>query len=108
MTPEYKQWLKELKGRIQSAQIKAALKVNAELIALYWELGREILQKEKIASWGEGLIPRLSMDLLGTFPDMKGFSKRNLFISGNGSFFTARPQLCNKLLHNLRQPMSNQ
>ncbi len=74
MNPEYKQWLAHLKAQIRLAQIKAALKVNAELIALYWQLGAEIIQKESFSQWGEGLIPRLSKDLLEEFPDMKGFS----------------------------------
>ena len=79
MTTEYKQWLTALKQRIQSAQIKAALQVNAELITLYWELGHQIRQKESEVLWGDKLIPQLSKDLLETFPRMKGFSKRNLF-----------------------------
>jgi len=78
MTPEYKQWLKDLKKRIQSSQIKAALQVNAELIILYWELASEILQKEKQATWGDGWLRQLSQDLSFEFPNMKGFSHTNL------------------------------
>jgi hypothetical protein len=54
LSKEYKVWLQQLKQRIQSAQIKAALKVNAELIALYRELGKEILIKEKDQKWVQG------------------------------------------------------
>jgi predicted nuclease of restriction endonuclease-like (RecB) superfamily len=79
MNPEYKQWLASLKLQIRSAQIKAAVRVNVELITLYWSLGHEISKKEKEAQWGDKLIPQLSKDLLLEFPDMKGFSKRNLF-----------------------------
>lgn len=71
---DYISWLTDLKGRIQNAQIKAALKVNTELLLLYWDLGREILEKEKTAEWGDKLIPQLSKDLLKAFPEMKGFS----------------------------------
>lgn len=76
---DYTQWLGELKSRIRGAQIKAAIAVNAELLMLYWDLGREIAEKEKAASYGSKLIPQLSNDLLKAFPEMKGFSRRNLF-----------------------------
>ena len=57
---EYKQWLTDLKFRIRNSQIKAALKVNAELINLYWELGKEIVSKQEQSQWGDGLIKQLS------------------------------------------------
>ena len=78
LSKDYISWLSSLKSRIQSAQIKAALSVNAELLMLYWDLGREIVEKEKTAGYGSRLIPRLSKDLLDTFPEMKGFSATNL------------------------------
>ena len=59
MTKEYKNWLQGLKQRIRSSQIKAAVKVNTELIELYWSLGYEITQKEKEAQWGDKLIAQL-------------------------------------------------
>jgi predicted nuclease of restriction endonuclease-like (RecB) superfamily len=76
---DYKMWIVDLKGRIQSAQIKAALTVNSQLLELYWELGREICEKQKKARWGDGLIQQLAKDLSGAFPGMKGFSRTNLF-----------------------------
>lgn len=75
----YHQWLASLKERIRSAQIKAALSVNAELLRLYWQLGQEIVHKEKTASWGDQLIHALSGDLLKAFPEIKGFSRSNLY-----------------------------
>lgn len=74
----YNQWLKDLKERIRSAQIKAALRVNAELLGLYWQLGTEILDKERTASWGSAFLPQLSKDLKKEFPELKGFSLTNL------------------------------
>ena len=71
--------LQQLKERIRSAQIKAAIKVNTELLSLYWELGREIAEKEKTTDWGNKLIPQLSKDLSDEFPKIKGFSRTNLF-----------------------------
>ena len=98
MNPEYKQWLQQLKSRIRSAQIKAALKVNTELIELYWSLGKEIVQKEKEAQWGERLIPQLSKDLLSEFPEMKGFSRTNLYYVKSGlSFIIKTLPLSHKL-----------
>jgi predicted nuclease of restriction endonuclease-like (RecB) superfamily len=67
-----------LKQRIRTAQVKAALAVNQELIALYWHIGREILARQQQAGWGSKVIDRLSVDLRREFPEMKGFSPRNL------------------------------
>lgn len=75
---EYKDWLADIKNRIRSAQIKAAVKVNSELLLFYWELGADIVAKQEKAKWGEGLIDQLSKDLMSEFPDMKGFSRTNL------------------------------
>ncbi|MGQ3684934.1 MAG: DUF1016 N-terminal domain-containing protein [Candidatus Loosdrechtia sp.] len=75
---EYKDWLTEIKLKVRHAQLKAAVKVNTELLVLYWELGADIVAKQEHAKWGEGLINRLSKDLMSEFPDMKGFSRSNL------------------------------
>src|SRR5258708_34802857 len=76
---QYKKWVIELKGRIQTAQIKAALTVNRQLLELCWELGKEIFEKQRAANWGEGLIEQLSKDLTNAFPGRNGFSRTNLF-----------------------------
>lgn len=77
--PEYYQWVNNLKRKIHSAQIKAALSVNHELIQLYWELGSSISLKLKEGKWGSSVIEKLSSDLKKDFPDQKGFSRSNLF-----------------------------
>jgi predicted nuclease of restriction endonuclease-like (RecB) superfamily len=74
----YEDFLKSLKERIRQAQIKAALAVNRELILLYWQIGREILTRQQQQGWGAKVIDSLSKDLRSTFPDLKGFSSRNL------------------------------
>ena len=74
----YSNWLKELKQKVRLVQIKAAVKVNSELLRFYWELGLDIVDKQKNTKWGDGFLNQLSQDLSSTFPDMKGFSKRNL------------------------------
>jgi predicted nuclease of restriction endonuclease-like (RecB) superfamily len=79
ISKEYKSWLNELKQHIHSTQIRAALKVNAELLGLYWHLGQEILNKEKDRGYGKKLIDQLSKDLMQEFPQVKGFSRSNLY-----------------------------
>jgi predicted nuclease of restriction endonuclease-like (RecB) superfamily len=74
----YAEFLQALKTRIQQAQVRAALSVNRELVVLYWHIGREILQKQQAQGWGAKVIDRLAKDLRREFPDMKGFSPRNL------------------------------
>lgn len=75
---EYSRWLDELKRNIRQCQIKAALTINRDLLYLYWALGKEIVEKQELARWGDGFITRLSKDLSAEFPEMKGWSERNL------------------------------
>jgi len=77
-TAGYAELLRSLKERIRSAQVKAALSVNRELILLYWQIGREILSRQTSENWGAKVIDRLAADLKKEFTEMKGFSTRNL------------------------------
>jgi predicted nuclease of restriction endonuclease-like (RecB) superfamily len=78
-TPEgYNSWLVELKDRIYSAQQRASLAVNRELVLLYWQIGRDILNRQAEQGWGAKIIERLAHDLRNSFPNMKGFSRTNL------------------------------
>ena len=74
----YARWLDELKSRIHTAQQRAALAVNRELVLLYWQIGRDILQRQAAQGWGSKVIERLAHDLRVAFPGMKGFSRANL------------------------------
>jgi len=74
----YAEWLAELKRRIDSAQQRATLAVNRELVLLYWQIGRDILARQADQGWGAKVIDRLAHDLRTAFPEMKGFSPRNL------------------------------
>lgn len=74
----YTSFLADLKSRIRSAQIKASLAVNSELILLYWDIGREILGRQRREGWGTKVIDRIGFDLTKAFPTTKGFSARNL------------------------------
>ncbi len=75
---EYRQWIKELKERLLKAQIKASVEVNKELHNFYWDLGADIVEKQEKALWGSSFLNKLSKDLTEAFPNMKGFSVRNL------------------------------
>jgi predicted nuclease of restriction endonuclease-like (RecB) superfamily len=78
LNSDYKIWISELKLKIRSTQIKASIAVNATLIQFYWELGKMIVEKQTQTSWGGKLLEQISSDLKNEFPDMKGFSVRNL------------------------------
>ena len=77
-TTEYRDWLKEIKQRLRQAQEKAAVQVNTVLLSFYWGLGADIVERQKTAQWGSGFLQQLSADLMAEFPDMKGFSLRNI------------------------------
>ncbi|MBY4898268.1 YhcG family protein [Cupriavidus sp. AU9028] len=75
---DYIDWLEALKNRISAARSRAALAVNAELVRLYHEIGRDILERQTRQRWGSKVIERVARDLKAAFPDMKGFSGSNL------------------------------
>jgi predicted nuclease of restriction endonuclease-like (RecB) superfamily len=75
---DYSALLKDVKSRIRHAQTRAVFAANAELIRLYWDIGRMIDAKQGLEGWGAGVIPRLANDLRNEVPDVKGFSERNI------------------------------
>lgn len=75
---EYEDFLRDLKNRIRTAQVRAALAVNRELVLLYWQVGRDILNRQQQQGWGAKVIDKLAKDLKAEFPEMKGFSRTNL------------------------------
>jgi predicted nuclease of restriction endonuclease-like (RecB) superfamily len=74
----YRRFVEGIKERIRTAQLKAALAANAELVLHYWEIGREILANQKREGWGAKIIDRLAADLQREFPKLAGYSSRNL------------------------------
>jgi predicted nuclease of restriction endonuclease-like (RecB) superfamily len=74
----YAPLLAALKARVRAAQVKASLSINHELILLYWHIGRKILQAQKTEGWGTKVVSRLAKDLAAEFPEVSGFSVRNL------------------------------
>jgi len=75
---DYRRWLAELKQRVERTRLRAVTSVNRELVTLYWQIGREILDRQQRQGWGAGVVDRLARDLRAAFPDMRGFSPRNL------------------------------
>lgn len=92
---DYRQWIVSIKKRVQTSQIKAAIAVNRGMLEMYWFLGEQIIERQESANWGDGFLKQMSEDLSAEFPEMKGFSLRNLQVmrkwvrfwgSGNSNF----------------------
>lgn len=78
--PDDARFLADLKERVRSAQVQAATSLNREMLSLYWEIGRAIVERQEKAGWGDAVIERLARDLSREFPSLRGFSRRNLFL----------------------------
>ena len=76
---EYKSWISELKLRYQNQQIKAAMHVNSDMLLFYWNLGKDIAERQFANTYGSGFFKKLSADLQHEIPDAKGFSPNNLW-----------------------------
>ena len=100
---EYEKLLAEIKQRIRSAQTRAALAVNRELVLLYWQIGREIVERQSREGWGAKVIERLAADLGREFPEVEGFGARNLRnMRDLAREWPDGEKLCNSLLPNCR------
>jgi predicted nuclease of restriction endonuclease-like (RecB) superfamily len=75
---DYAGFLEDLKERVRTAQLRASIAANSEMVMLYWSIGRDILDRQERAGWGTKVIDRLSADLRREFPRVRGFSARNL------------------------------
>jgi predicted nuclease of restriction endonuclease-like (RecB) superfamily len=75
---DYPVFLKAVKERIRSAQVKATFAVNNEMVVLYWDIGRAIIERQARAGWGAAIIPKLARDIRNEMPEVKGFSERNI------------------------------
>ena len=88
---EYATFLKTVKDRIRAAQLRAMFAVNSEMIGLYWDIGQFVARAQIREGWGASVIPRLSKDIANDFPELKGFSERN--IGRMIAFYQEYPQL---------------
>ncbi len=76
---EFASWINSLKKKVQSARQKIAFSINSQLLELYWEIGKEVDSKLKSSNWGTNIIDKISSELISEFPDIKGFSRRNIY-----------------------------
>ena len=98
MTNEYKTWIAEVKHKVRSSQVKAAIAVNSALIQFYWDLGKILSEKIKNSNWGDKILEQVSLDLKLEFPEMKGFSLTNLkYVKRFFEYFQFSPQLGDEL-----------
>jgi predicted nuclease of restriction endonuclease-like (RecB) superfamily len=106
---EYREFIREIKSRIQSAQLKAAVSVNQELLRLYWDLAERIIARQQASAWGDGILGQISRDLQSEFPDMKGFSRRNLELMRQWyRFWTGPNAIAQQAVSQLENTLSRQ
>jgi predicted nuclease of restriction endonuclease-like (RecB) superfamily len=94
---EYKFWITSLKEKISSVQIKAAVAVNVEMIALYWDIGKSIVEKQEQSRWGAKLIEQVAKDLKHELPNTNGFSRTNLFSMRQFYLFYAESKIVHQV-----------
>lgn len=100
---DYSTFLKDIKTRIQAAQTRATFAVNAELLRLYWDVGRALNQRQAHAGWGARVLERLALDLKNELPEVKGFSERNLKLMTQ--FYRAYTDLFDLKQRSIGQPV---
>lgn len=98
---EYVQWIHDIKQRFRNAQIKAAVKVNSEQLLFNWQLGRDLVVRKAEEKWGNGIVEQVSLDLQAAFPEVKGFSARNLWFMKQWYTFYASVGEAAHLISNL-------
>ena len=110
---DYADWIADIKSRYRSAQVKAAVKVNAEKLLFNWQLGRDLVQKKAEERWGAGVVEQVSLDLKREFPNADGFSTSNLwFMKRWYSFYTTNvnpkilQQFADNVQHSSQQTVS--
>ena len=96
---DYVQWIHDIKERFRGAQIKAALKVNSEQLLFNWQLGRDLVLRKTEEKWGKGIVEQLSLDLQHEFPEVRGFSARNLWNMKKWYSFYALARTSGDLIH---------
>lgn len=104
----YYTWIEDVKSRFHGAQVKAAIRVNTEMLQFYWALGRDIVTMKAEQAWGTGVLQQISLDLRNAFPEQKGFSYTNVKLMSQWYRFynqndTIRQQLVGELGSNRQQ-----
>jgi hypothetical protein len=78
-TPDYRRFIEDLKARVTEARVSAARHVSRDLILLYWDIGRAIMEKQKTLGWGDSVVEMVARDLRRAFPEMRGFSPDSIW-----------------------------
>ena len=104
LSREYVEFVTELKVRIQSARIFAARAVNRDLIRLYWDIGRGIVERQEKLGWGKSIVEHLARDLQAEFAGMEGFSARNLWYMRNFYAENTAPKILQQFVAELAAP----
>ena len=79
LNKDFSTWIDSLKKKVHSARNKVAFSMNSQILELYWEIGQEIYFKQQNSDWGSNVIEKVASELRSEFPDMKGFSRRNIY-----------------------------
>jgi predicted nuclease of restriction endonuclease-like (RecB) superfamily len=79
VSKDFSEWVNSLKAKIHAARNKLAFSINSQVLELYWEIGRDIAEKQQNSHWGSGFIARIAVELKHEFPDITGFSRRNVY-----------------------------
>ena len=100
---DYTAFLTEVKGRILTARFQAGRAVNRELVMLYWDIGRGIVEKQQTAGWGDSVVERLAADLRAEFPGMRGFSGRSVWDMNRFYLACSEPEFLQQVVAELRR-----
>jgi predicted nuclease of restriction endonuclease-like (RecB) superfamily len=100
---DYTAFLTEVKGRILTARFQAGRAVNRELVMLYWDIGRGIVEKQQTAGWGDSVVERLAADLRAEFPGMRGFSGRSVWDMKRFYLACSEPEFLQQVVAELRR-----
>ena len=106
LSTDYRQFVTDLKSRIASARLSAARRVNSELVTLYWDIGRGIVEKQQALGWGESVVEMVATELRAAFPDMSGFSARNVWDMKRLYEAYSAPDFLSQLVREMAKPAS--
>ncbi|MDR0853370.1 MAG: PDDEXK nuclease domain-containing protein [Clostridiales Family XIII bacterium] len=105
---EYKDWLTDLKQRIKQSQLKASVRINTEMLELYWSIGADIVERQAESKWGSGVVSQLSKDLKAAFPNADGFSTTNLkYMKQFFSFYNQKSPIGQQAVDQLPEKNTN-
>lgn len=106
LSTDYRLFMTDLKSRIASARLSAARRVNSELVMLYWDIGRGIVEKQQALGWGESVVEMVATELRAAFPDMSGFSARNVWDMKRLYEAYSAPDFLSQLVREMSKPAS--